>query len=145
VFWRSKENNVMNIERDDLGTRNDTFVNAAGKTVASGEDAEYWYLRAIKPGEYNVSVFMYSCLDVGRSIYDSERRNVAPMPIEIKLIKLNPKSKIKEVRTMYIDTIWKEYPAFNFVLDASGETTSINQIPVSFIHAGGEVTDPAIP
>ena len=58
VSFVSKEGGYMQLDRDDLGTSNDTyFVN--GKQVIVERNLETITINAIVPGEYTVSVFYY--------------------------------------------------------------------------------------
>lgn len=134
VYWSSKENDVMNIERDDIGARNDSFVNERGETINTNEDKEYWYLRAVKPGEYTANLHLFSCLNGG--IYSSRPADIIkPVSVEVKLTKLNPKSNIIDVKMVSLDTIWGEKTAFNFTINGTGEVTKITQIPTKIINA----------
>lgn len=130
VFWRSKENAMMNIERDDIGMRNDYFVNANGETILNDEDAEYWYLRAIIPGEYTVNVHLYSCKN--KDGYSSVAGDPIPLvAVDVRLTKLNPRAELIETRNVTFDGLWQQKTAFQFTLDSSGNVTGTTQIPTS--------------
>lgn len=135
VFWRTKENALMNIERDDIGMRNDTIILADGKEINNPEDMEYWYLRGIIPGEYTVNLHLYACLK-GEKAISFGNATVIPVPVEIKLIKLNPRMQLMETRTVILDTLWQEKTAFNFTLSATGEVSRITDIPMKLINGG---------
>lgn len=135
VYWRSKENALMNIERDDIGSRNDKLTDASGNVVLNPEDAEHWYLRAIVPGEYTVNLHLYSCGDGHDNFISSSYQLQKPLPVEVRLTKLNPKSKLETVQTVLMTEVWQEKTAFNFTLSAGGNVTNITQIPVRLINA----------
>ena len=140
VYWRSKENALMNIERDDVGTRNDKFTNANGEVIDANEDKEYWYLRALMPGEYTANLHLYACLK--GTVYLSGPISIPSLPVEVRLTKLNPKSKLVENKSIIFDTIWQEKTAFNFTINASGEVTKITQIPTKLVTVSNSTITP---
>lgn len=132
VYFSHKEGNGMNIERDDLGNRNDTLVTADGRTIQNAEDKEYWYLRVPKPGEYTVNVHLYGCKY--NDLYTSAEV-VRNLPVEIELIKLNPKMQTIDKKTVLLEKVWDEQTAMNFTLDASGNVVSVTQIQTELVES----------
>lgn len=130
VYFQHQEGLGMNIERDDLGDRNDVITNAMGEKVQNNEDKEYWYLRAVKPGEYTINAYMYGCGKEGEFINGD---TVLNLPVEVKLIKLNPKMQIVDTKTVILEKIHSEKTAMNFVLDAKGNVVSVTQVPVQMV------------
>ncbi len=130
VYFSHKEGTGMNIERDDLGARNDTIVNSSGQMVPNPEDKEYWYLRVIKPGEYSINVHLYGCKY--NDVYSSQTR-VRNLPVDVELIKLNPRMQIVDRRTVILEKVWDEKTAFNFTLDSMGNVVSVTQIQVKMV------------
>lgn len=131
VFWRSKENALMNIERDDIGTRNDFITLDNGQIIENPEDAEYWFLRGIIAGEYTVNLHLYACRMSG-SYMSNFFDPVVPLPVEVKLTKLNPRMKIMYVKTITLTKLWEEVTVMNFTLSATGELEKVTQIPMTF-------------
>jgi hypothetical protein len=132
VYWRMKENALMNIERDDIGLRNDSFINPNGETITNDEDAEYWYLRGIVAGEYTVNLHLYACSQIDKFISYRKTPLPAPMPVKVTLRKLNPRDQIIHTQSVELTHIWQESTAFNFTITAAGDVTSVTHIPMKF-------------
>lgn len=129
VFWRVKDNSMMNIERDDIGKRNDYITLGTGEVVENPEDMEYWYLRGLIPGEFTVNLHLYACR-VGNE-FVSAGTPIPPVDVEVKLVKLNPKMKIMYVESVTLTELWQQETVMNFTLAASGELEKVTHIPIN--------------
>lgn len=132
VYFSHKEGNGMNIERDDLGNRNDSLVTSTGETLINPEDKEYWYLRVIKPGEYSINVHLYGCKD--QDMYSSRMRP-RRVPVDVELIKLNPRMVLVQRKVVILEKVWDEKTAFNFTLDGTGNVSSVTDIQVKMVNS----------
>lgn len=131
VYFDRRDFDVMHLERDDLGARNDTVRDSNGKVHnIIKKNQETWVLRGVVPGEFYVSVHLYSCRYPGPDPLTNKvialltEMNVA---VDVELIRLNPvyTSVIKE--TVVLKKIWDEMTPFNFTIDADGRTVSTNR------------------
>lgn len=133
VYFSYQEASGMNIERDDLGKRNDTFKLPDGQTVTVDEDKEYWYLRYIVPGEYTVNVHLYSCLNPISGLTETRIGRESGVDVDVVVYKLNPKMQIVASKKVRLQRVWDEETAVNFTLTADGRVASVTQIPVKLV------------
>lgn len=115
VCFRRREDGLMHLDRDDLGMNNDKIITPHG-TIEFKENREVVSIRGIVPGEYVVSVHMYS-----------KREIEGPVPVTIRLEKINP-YQIVTVQTVELMESYEEKTAFRFTLDKDGDVTAVNDI-----------------
>lgn len=131
VFFDRKDYGVMHLERDDMGGKNDVIRDKDSNVIGVvGKNEENWVLRGIIPGEFYVSVHLYSC-----RYPNSNPMQALPMamntevdlPVKIELFRINPKYVSVTSETVVLRKIWDEETAFNFVLNADGAVESTNR------------------
>jgi len=124
VAFMRREEGLMHLDRDDLGKRNDVVQTPLGP-IEHQENKEIVTLRGHFPGEYIVNVHMY-------------RRNSMELETEVyvQLDKINPVFKTVVLKKIILQDSGDEKTAFRFVLDANGEVTEINQLPISLTKKG---------
>lgn len=131
VFFNRRDFDVMHLERDDMGSKNDTIRDSSGKVVSIiQKNQETWVLRGIIPGEFYVSVHLYSCRTAGIDpLLGIPLALMTPMdlPVKVELVRLNPTYSIIMTETIILPKIWSEVTPFNFVLSNDGIVTSINK------------------
>jgi len=113
VYFGDKEENLMHLDRDDLGHSNDT-VTIGNHTFQYKENREIVTLRGLFPGEYIVNVHMYS------------KRVEEPTEVTILLEKLNPTLRLMAAKTLTLMGTGDEETAFRFVVNKKGKITDIN-------------------
>ena len=112
MFFRRRETGLMHLDRDDLGTINDTqFVPGIG-SVNYPYNREITTIRGIMPGEYVFNVHLYR-----------KRSGGDPIPVTVILEKLNPHVKLLYAKTVELTNFWEEKTIIRFVLDVDGEVT----------------------
>ena len=112
MFFRRRESGLMHLDRDDLGTINDTqFVPGIG-SVNYPYNREITTIRGIMPGEYVFNVHLYR-----------KRSGGDPIPVTVILEKLNPHVKLLYAKTVVLTNFWEEKTVIRFVLDVDGEVT----------------------
>ena len=80
MYFRKKEVGLMHLDRDDLGSLNDTqFVPGIGM-VNYPHNREITTIRGIMPGEYVLNVHLYR----------KRRKGDYPIPVTVLIEKLNP-------------------------------------------------------
>jgi len=127
VSFHNHAAGLMNLEKDDLGTSNDTQL-IDGKLITIHLNREVITLRGIIPGEYTVNVHAYKKLDLGIN------------EIDVEVIGLNP-YKIFSKRTVEILRHGEEVTLIRFTLDKEGNVTGTNTLPflfaIPFPYGGG--------
>lgn len=128
VWFNRKDFGIMHIERDDLGFRNDIVKDRAGNIVAEvNKNSETWVLRGVMPGEFYVSVHLYSCRFNKLSFVPMPLGFTVDLPVKVELVKLNPNYKVLATESVTLRKIWDETTPFNFTLDADGSLVSIDR------------------
>jgi len=112
MYFRKREVGLMHLDRDDLGTLNDSqFVPGIG-FVNYPFNREITTIRGIMPGEYVFNVHLYRKTSIDGSI-----------PVTVILEKLNPHVKLLYSKTVKLGAFWQEETIIRFVLDVDGEVT----------------------
>jgi len=124
VFFNVRDQDVMHLERDDLGLRNDMTI-IDGKVTYIKKNEEVWTLRGIVPGKYIANVHLYACRMEGKSLPVGTAIDV---PVTFKLIKLNPYYLEIYNNVVLLSKIYEEKTALNFTLeDNHNSPTDLNQ------------------
>jgi len=120
VWYHNKDSGLMHLDRDDRGTFQDTIV-IDGKRVASPINQETISLRALAPGEYVVNILHYKA------------NFVAPLPVTVKVEKLNPTVVLAYYGTHELTGIGKELTAIRFTIDTDGHVTDLSNRPKALV------------
>ena len=112
MYFRRKEVGLMHLDRDDLGTLNDTQHVPGIGMVNYPYNREITTIRGIMPGEYVFNVHLYRKTSKDSSI-----------PVTVILEKLNPHVKLLYSKTVTLSNYWEEKTIIRFVLDVDGEIT----------------------
>jgi hypothetical protein len=113
VFFRQKNNKIMHLDRDDMGTigeftrDEDRFYN----------NREVVTIRQSVPGEFIINAHVYR-----KSSYD-------PVPVTFKIMKIRPFKTVYD-RTIVLDYTGQEKTACRFTVKENGAITNINQLPI---------------
>lgn len=131
VFFDRKDYGVMHLERDDMGSKNDILRDNNGEIVGILEkNEENWVLRGIIPGEFYVSVHLYSCRYPNFNPMQALPMSIntpVELPVKVELFRINPKYVSVISETIVLHNIWDEETAFNFVLATDGSVESTNR------------------
>jgi hypothetical protein len=114
VWYRRREAGFMVLDRDDRGGAND-FILVNGQKVLSPIRQEIVSIRGIVAGEYTVNIYHFAAL-TGR-----------PVPVSVKVEKLNPTVQVVHYDTIELDHGGMEKTAVRFVVDQSGTVTDVNR------------------
>ena len=120
VWYRRREAGFMVIDRDDRGGLND-FIMVNGQKVPSPIRQEIVSLRGVIAGEYTVNVYHFAAL-TGK-----------PVPVTVKVEKLNPKVQVVHYDTVELDHGGEEKTAVRFVLDKAGDVVEVNHYQTSLV------------
>ena len=131
IYFRMKDADLMNLDRDDFGKTNDNIV-IDGKRIAADRNDEFATLRAIIPGTFNVNVHLYTCLVNGKGL-DVGATPPEDVKVKVTLIKLNPKLEIANETTVTLTQVWQEKTAFSFKMDTDGTVHDFDPTPLKLV------------
>jgi len=117
VFFRNKNNSIMHLDRDDLGSSGDY-----GHSNASGPDnREIVTIRSKYPGTYVVNVHMF------RKMYSE------PVPIEVRIFKVKS-GKIISEQMAILSKSGQEKTVGRFRVENNDNVTNLKNIfiPVAY-------------
>lgn len=120
VWYHSKEAGLLHLDRDDRGTYRDTLV-VNGKRIHNRLNQETVTLRGIVAGEYVVNVYHYVA------------NSVEPVPVTVKVEKINPQLSVVYYDTVMLDHRGQEETALRFTLDETGTVSDVNDRPKSLV------------
>lgn len=120
LSFRNKSIGLMNIDKDDLGVKNDTIVLAEGTKQIIRMNREVASIRGKVPGEYIINVNLYT------------KNDENPSYVKVQMIQVNPYKLVLEENVVLNDT-GEEITINRIIMDSYGEITSTNKISKSFI------------
>ena len=120
VWYHEREAGFMVLERDDRGGAND-FIVAGSKKIVNPIREETVSIRGIVAGEYTVNVNHYLAA------------TNKPVPVSVKVEKLNPKVEIIYYDTFNLDHAGQEKTAVRFKIDRDGAVVETNRLEKSLI------------
>ena len=88
--FRQTVANFMHLDKDDLGSANDTVVNADGTVSTVKINREVITIRGIIAGEYTINVHYYSERDYSRVGNAMRKKKSKEVTVKIELHKVNP-------------------------------------------------------
>ena len=113
VWYRRREAGFMTLDRDDRGGAND-FIVVGGRKIRSPIRQEIVSIRGIVAGEYTVNIYHFSAL-TGQ-----------PVPVSVKIEKLNPTVQVVHYDTLLLEGGAVERTAARFTLDEKGAVIDVN-------------------
>jgi len=112
VSFRGRDRGLMHLDRDDLGTSNDTVQLADGRYVTSDMNQEIVTIRGFLPGEWTVNIHYYAYRQ--GSTADVPQEEITA-PVTVELIRINP-YKSKGLIKFDLVKPGQEKTAFNFTV-----------------------------
>jgi hypothetical protein len=88
--FRQTVANFMHLDKDDLGSANDTVVNADGTISTVKINREVITIRGIIAGEYTINAHYYSERDYSRVTTAMRKKKSKELTVKIELHKVNP-------------------------------------------------------
>lgn len=133
VGFRNKDTGLMNLDRDDLGSHNDT-ITVNGQSISVEGNKETVSIRGIVPGEYLVSGHLYRVTDGTLPM---------PIPVRVEVIKINP-YKIIYQQTVEFGSMGEAHNYYSFTVDANGFVSAISEtdrsaVPLTQLPSGGVI------
>jgi hypothetical protein len=120
VWYNQKDVGLMVLERDDRGDVNDFTMVASNKTPLPVRE-EMVSIRGLMAGEYTVNIHLYQHLAP------------APVPVSVKVEKLNPVVEIVDYRTLSLDHTDEEKTVVRFTLAENGQVVRTSEAEKSLI------------
>jgi hypothetical protein len=120
VFFSSRENGLMYLNRDDLGTINDKITLPDGSTKTYNENREVISLKGLLDGTYIVNTHYYS-----------PHTWKGPVDVTVKVEKINPSIQILWVGTKTLEVTGDEKTMVQFTL-ADGKLVETNELQEKF-------------
>jgi hypothetical protein len=120
VWYNQRDSGLMVLERDDRGDAND-FTVAASKKISLPIREEVVSIRGVIAGEYTVNVHLYHHI-----AHD-------PVPVSVKIEKLNPTLQVVDYQTLYLDHTDEEKTVLRFTLAQDGSVVRTNNVEKSLI------------
>ncbi|MGN6684424.1 MAG: hypothetical protein ACTHKD_10465 [Devosia sp.] len=118
VWYNQKEAGLMHLERDDRGNFKDTVL-VNGSEVTNPLNQEIVAVRGLEDGQYVVNVVHYIA-------------NSGPIPVQVKVEKLNPTVKVIYYQTLQLKGTGDEQTAVRFTLKGQ-DVLDVNTTPKSLV------------
>jgi hypothetical protein len=160
VSFRQKDQAMINLDRDDLGLSNDTYINGQGEAITRSYNREVVSIRTKDQRRYLVTVHYYNARgrgqgpqfglaptpepgpDAGHNRLGRQEpnTNLTPSPsareeVKIQLLQLNPWTLLHE-KTVVLETEGQEIHIFEFKVDAD-ENVTVEETNQMIINAPG--------
>lgn len=119
VWYNQREAGLMHLERDDRGMFKDVIL-LNNVEISNPLNQETVAFRGLQDGEYIVNVVLYIA------------NGSAPLPVEVKVEKLNPKVEVIFYQTLELRGTGDEVTAVRFTL-AEADVINVNNIPRSLV------------
>jgi hypothetical protein len=116
AWYHQREAGFLVLDRDDRGAMNDSVI-VNGKKIASPIRQEIVSIRGIVPGEYTVNVNYY--------VKYYPNTPLVPVPVAVKVEKLNPMVEIIYADTTLLDHVGQEKTAVRFRVAEDGSVTDV--------------------
>ena len=128
VSFKNKVEGLMHLDKDDLGTVNDTLVLPDGTRQIILLNREVVSLRGWHEGEYVINVHMFN------------KRTTIPTNITVQMIKINPYKILFEEKVVMLKR-GEEMTIRRITLGRLGDIIDTNKDPASIINDPTEYTD----
>ena len=115
VWYNNPDTALMHLERDDRGVLQDRIV-VNNNATANPINQETVALRALQAGEYVVNLLHY------------QANYQAPLPVSVKVEKLNPKVALVFYGTLELQGTGDEQTALRFTVNGDGELVNTNTL-----------------
>lgn len=119
VWYNQREAGLMHLERDDRGMFKDVIL-LDGKEISNPLNQEIVAIRGLEDGEYIVNIVHYIA------------NGSAPLPVQVKVEKLNPTVKVIYYQTLELKGTGDEQTAVRFTLKGQ-DVVNVNSTPKSLV------------
>ena len=127
--FKSKDVGLMSLNRDDLGTSNDTVYDPDGKRIVVFRNEELITIRGIVPGEYIVNVHWYGDKP---PITELGQKDYPIVPVETQIEKINPYNVVY-AKIVNLTIKGQEITVIRFTVDEKGNVVKFSDLPYSIV------------
>lgn len=127
--FKSKDVGLMSLNRDDLGTSNDTVYDPDGKRIVVFRNEELITIRGIVPGEYIVNVHWYGDKP---PITELGQKDYPIVPVETQIEKINPYNVVY-AKIVNLTIKGQEITVIRFTVDEKGNVVEFSDLPYSIV------------
>ena len=127
--FKSKDVGLMSLNRDDLGTSNDTVYDPDGKRIVVFRNEELITIRGIVPGEYIVNVHWYGDKP---PITELGQKDYPTVPVETQIEKINPYNVVY-AKIVNLTIKGQEITVIRFTVDEKGNVVEFSDLPYSIV------------
>jgi hypothetical protein len=131
LYFNNKETGLMHLDRDDLGSKNDTIILPNGEILELKVNQEIVTIRGYIPGEWTLNIHMYN----KRNAAGKAEIAGTPVTVLVKVDKLNPKVTPIVHKTIILIKKWEQVTVARFVMAADGTITDLNYLPKDLIRS----------
>ena len=125
--FKNRTAGYMNLEKDDLGSSNDTIIDEFGNRKTIELNREVITLRGVTPGEYQIMIHVFS------RKYGSEGVD-GPVKFKVEVIKINSYEVVYIHEGVY-DQRGEEHSIVRFTVNSDAEFLTYNTLESDFIKA----------
>jgi hypothetical protein len=138
VSFRNKSSGFMNLEKDDLGSSNDTITDEYGNIITIELNREIITLRGVIAGEYQVMLHVFSRkYIVNEDIHGDEQAGSTTNSIReftIEVIKINPYEVVYKRKGNYTYR-GQEISLVRFTVNSDADFIMFNNLDSDFIRS----------
>ena len=121
VWFKNKEAGLSHLDRDDLGSSNDTIYLADGSVIKYPYNQEILTIRGFIGGEWTLNIHMYA------------KRDPAPTVVHVIMDKLNPNLKPVFIKDIPLEVRGDEVTVVRFEMGSNGDILSMNDMQKGLI------------
>jgi len=137
VGFKQKDVGLMSLNRDDLGTSNDTVYDPKGTPIKVFRNEEMVTIRGIIPGEYIVNIHYYN---KKVAIKSDDEKEYYPMPVQVQIEKINPYNVVY-AREVFLERKGQEITVVRFTVNEDGSVSNFNTLNYGIVERYSNVTD----
>jgi len=130
VWFRSREADLMHLDRDDRGSSNDQIV-VNGRTILNPLNQEVITLRGLSPGEYTFNAQYYE----NKQQPNPDPKAGQAVEATVTVIKVNPKADVVYYAQNTLSRPGQEVTLVRFTVTADGSVSDIGTTPKSLVRA----------
>lgn len=123
VGFKNKETGLLHLDRDDLGISSD-MIRVAGELVPNKINREVVTIRGIVPGEYYISLHMYS------------KKTEELVPVSVSIMDVNPFKEVYNI-TKEMSFRGEQIALPGFVINEDGDLESTFETTTSVVPTAG--------
>jgi hypothetical protein len=116
VWYHQREGGFMVLDRDDRGSANNT-ITVDGRKISSPIRQETISIRGFLAGDYTINAHYFLATKGG------------PVPISIKVEKINPTVEVIAYENIHLDRMGEEKTAVRFKTAANGSVLDVQHVP----------------